>query len=105
MNDFTRVSNKRFPRQHFARATLLAAALLLVVLCIFSMKSVSDPIEMAALPGQEVIGIYKLNEEPKFLASVFPAEYTANGSLNIHQAHVNGLPHIGAWIHILDRSC
>ncbi len=105
MIDFTRLEYKRFSRQLFSRVPLLAATLLLVMVCFITTKPLYDPIEMAALPGQEVIGIYKLNgNEPRFLANVFPSEYSTNGSLNIHQAHVQGLPHIGALIHILDRS-
>ena len=104
MIDFSRLAYKRFSRQLFSRAPLLAAVLLLVMVFFIATKPLSDPIEMAALPGQEVIGIYKYNgNEPNFLANVFPTEYSTNGSLNIHQAHVQGLPHIGAWIHILDR--
>jgi hypothetical protein len=104
MIDFARLAHKRFPRQLLARAPLLAAALLLVMVFLIATQPLSDPIEMAALPGQEVIGIYKYNgKEPNFLAGVFPSDYSANGSLNIHQAHVQGLPHMGAWIHILDR--
>ncbi len=104
MIDSTRLAYKRFSRQLLSRVPLLAAALMLVMVFFMATKPLSDPIEMAALPGQEVIGIYKYNgNEPRFLAGVYPTEYSANGSLNIHQAQVQGLPHMGAWIHILDR--
>jgi hypothetical protein len=100
MVDFTRLAYKRIPRQNFP----LVIAALLIVIVLFHSTNQADPLEMAALPGQEVIGIYKLtSNEPKFLDDVFPVEYSANGSLNIHQAHVQGLAHIGALIHILDR--
>jgi hypothetical protein len=103
MIDFARLAYKRFSR-HFARALLLAAALLLVMVLFIATKPLSDHHGIATLPGQEEIGIYKLKgKEPRFLADVFPSEYSANGSLNIDQAHMQGLPHMGALIHILDR--
>ena len=104
MIESARYACKRFPRQLFARGRLLAALSMFVIVFFYSTKPISDPDERADLPGQEDIGIYILNgKEPTFLADVTPAEYSSNGSLHIHQAHVNGLTHSGAWIHILDR--
>jgi hypothetical protein len=105
MTDLARFSCKRCSRHFSAKGRLLAAALSIIVMMFFiSRKPTFDDHEIAALPGLEEIGIYTFyGNEPTFLADVFPAEYSANGSQNIHQAHVNGLPHIGAWIHILDR--
>jgi hypothetical protein len=83
---------------------LTAALTISLMLFFFSMNTLPIPNEIAASTGQEEIGVYQLKgKEPTFLADVFPAEYSANGSLHIHQAHLNGLPHMGAWIHILDR--
>jgi hypothetical protein len=108
MTDSARFSCRRYSRQLSAKGRLLtAAAVSIIVMMVFiGRRPTSDDHEIlvAALPGQEEIGIYTFyGNEPTFLAHVFPAEYSANGSQHTHQAHVKGLPHIGAWIHILDR--
>ena len=72
---------------------------------IISVLMVSYKVRIDNTISFEKIAVFKLNygDQPGFLDEVEPDKYIFNGSMPIHEAHHQGKPHMGAWIHILDR--